>query len=611
MAIKYDFGGYATRNDVECADGLTIRHGAFKGCDGKRVPLVYQHNHEDPHAVIGHGVLENRDDGVYIYGSFNDTDSAAHAKESMLHGDLTGLSIWANHLVKSGSDVMHGIIQEVSLVLAGANPGAFVEEFELVHSDTNQVDSDNAIIYSGLPITVGVQGPDFLEHADDNEGSSGGGKTLEAIINSMNEDQKKVLYFLVAEAAKRNSAEHSDEEGEHIEHSDSDVADGDIEGIVNSMTDKQKDALYYLMGAASEEGGSAEMKHNVFESDKTDNKLILSHDDMKQIITDASSPGGFGSLKKSFENFLAHSGTPGVDYGITDIDWLFPDYKNLTEKPGFIKRQPDEWVGNVMSGVHHTPFSRIKMMFADIRGDEARAKGYIKGNLKKEEVFGLLKRTVDPQTIYKKQKLDRDDIIDITDFDVVAWLKAEMRMMLDEELARAFLFGDGRSTLDEDKIKEEHIIPIAKDAELYTIHYAVTPETDEEFAHAFIKASVKSQDTYEGSGNLTMFVPRATVTDLLLFEDRDGHRMYKTLSELSLALNVNRIVQVPASIIPDGIYAVMVDLKDYNVGADKGGAVGMFDDFDIDCNQQKYLIETRCSAALTKPFSAIVLEETS
>ena len=607
MAVKYDFGGYATRNDIECADGLIIRSGAFKDCDGKKVPLVYQHNHDDPNAVIGHGVLENRNDGVYLYGLFNDTEEGQHAKESMLHGDLSGLSIWANHLVKAGSDVMHGVIQEVSLVLAGANPGAFIEEFEVVHTD--MTDPNNAIIFSGLPITMGVEGPDYMEHADEpseSDDSDESDETIQAAVASMNEKQKKALYYLVSEAAKSGSS--SSDTASH-----DDVEDGveTVEDAVNSMNEKQKKALHYLVSEAASEKGESEVKHNVFETDHPATKeTVLSHDDMKQIISDASRPGGFGSLKASAENFLAHSGTPGVDYGITDINWLYPDYKNLTDKPGFIKRQPDSWVNDVMSGVHHTPFSRIKMMFADLRPDDARAKGYAeKGKLKKEEVFGLLKRTVEPTTIYKKQKLDRDDIIDITDFDVVSWIKGEMRMMLDEEIARAILFGDGRSTTSDDKIDDSKIIPVASDTDLYTIHYTVTPDTDEEFAHAFITASVKSQDTYEGSGNLTMFLPRATVTDMLLFEDRDGHRMYKTLSELALALNVNKIVQVPATIIPSGVLAVMVDLKDYNVGADKGGAVSMFDDFDINYNQQLYLIETRCSGALTKPFSAIVLEE--
>ena len=607
MATKYDFGGYATRNDVECIDGLTIREGAFKGCDGKRVPLCYQHNHNDPSAVIGHGILENRQDGTYIYGLFNDTENAKSAKEAMKHGDLSGLSIWANHVVKSGGDVLHGVIQEVSLVLAGANPGAYIEEFDIVHSDET-IESDNLNIYAGLPITLGVEGPDYMEHTDVKETED----DIAMVYKNMSDDQRKAFKeYLNGIVSHKDSVEETEE----IEHSDDESNDTfNPSEIIKTFNDKQMKALKYYLAMAlyDDKKEDKEVKHNVFESGESGATSVISHDDLKQIITNASKPGGFGSLKASYEDFIiSHDGTAGVDYGITDIEYLFPDNKNLTNTPGFIKRTPDGWVNDVMNGVHHTPFARIKMMFADLSEYDARAKGYAKkGALKKEEVFGLLKRTVDPTTIYKKQKLDRDDTIDITDFDVVAWIKGEMRMMLDEEIARAILFGDGRSSTSDDKIDASKIIPIAEDAALYTIHYQVTPETGEEFAHAFVKAAVKSQDTYEGSGNLTLFTSRSQITDLLLFEDADGHRMYKTMSELALALNVNKIVQVPASIIPTGVYGVMVDLRDYNVGADKGGAVNMFDDFDINYNQLIYLIETRCSGALTKPFSAIVLEET-
>ena len=342
------------------------------------------------------------------------------------------------------------------------------------------------------------------------------------------------------------------------------------------------------------------MKHNLFDKDSQKNdKNTLSHSAVAEIIGDGKR---YGSLK---ESFLAHT----AEYGVDQVDMLFPEYQSVNgETPQFIKRQPDGWVDTVMNGVHHTPFSRIKMVFADLREDEARAKGYMKGKLKKEEVFGLLKRTVDPTTVYKKQKMDRDDVIDITGLDVIAWLKGEMRMMLNEEIARAILFGDGRSTLSEDKISETNIIPIVADAELYTIKKVVTPEANEKLGHALITSAVKAQDDYEGSGNTTLYAASSTITDMLLLEDADGHRMYKDMNELALAMNVNRIVRVPASIIPTGIYGVIVDLNDYNVGADKGGAVNMFDDFDIDYNQMKYLIETRCSGALTKPYSAIVLK---
>ena len=379
-----------------------------------------------------------------------------------------------------------------------------------------------------------------------------------------------------------------------------------IGDVFNTLSEKQKNAVYAIVAAASgddgndEKGDDEDMKHNVFDNEEQNN--VLSHDAMQTIISDGKR---YGSLK---ESFLAHA----AEYGIDQIDMLFPEYQSVNgNQPEFIKRTPDGWVDTVMKGVHHTPFSRIKMTFADIRGDEARAKGYMKGNLKKEEVFGLLKRVVEPTTIYKKQKLDRDDTVDITDFDVVAWLKSEMRMMLDEEIARAIVFGDGRSALSEDKISEKNIIPIYNDADLYTIKKTVTKGANETLAHAIITEAVKAQDDYEGSGNTTFFTSASTITDMLLLEDTQGHRMYKDMNELALAMNVNKIVRCPASIIPENVIGVIVDLSDYNVGADKGGSINMFEDFDIDYNQMKYLIETRCSGALVKPFSAITLKKNS
>ena len=575
MAEMYDFGGYATRNDVLCGDGRTIRKGAFSEQDGVTVPLVWHHKHNGPENVLGHALLEERPDGMYCYGKFNGTPDGQRAKMLVDHGDITSLSIFANKLKEKSHNVMHGVIREVSLVLSGANPGAYIDSLGLAHSDDDLI--EEAVIYSGEFIEKSYR---EIEHSDDKE----------------------------LENFETEELQHASEEEKNSKERKEVASDRTIGDVIDSMSEEQRKVLIYLVDQVVKEGkggGAGEddnVKHNAFDTDEMHNDTeALMHDGLNMILADAKR---CGSLK---ESFLAHA----QDYGIENIDWLFPDYKNLTEKPGFLKRQPDEWVDKVSSGVHHIPFSRIKMMFADLREDEARAKGYPKkAQLKKEEVFGLLKRTVDPTTIYKKQKLDRDDINDITDFDVVSWIKGEMRMMLDEEISRAILFGDGRSAMDPDRIDQSKIIPIAYDAPLYTIHYQVTPETGEEFSHAFIKAAVKSQDTYEGSGNLTLFVPRSTVTDMLLFEDADGHRMYKTMAELTLALNVNSIVQVPAAIIPEKIFGVMVDLKDYSIGADKGGAISMFDDFDIDYNQQKYLIETRCSGALTKPFSAIVLEET-
>lgn len=561
--VKYDFSGWATRNDLLCSDGRTIRKDAFKDNDGQTVPLVWNHQHNDSMNVLGHALLKNRNEGVYAYCKFNDTEQGKNAKLLVEHGDVSALSIYANQLQQKGGNVLHGAIREVSLVLAGANPGAFIDSI-ISHGEESD---EEAVIYTGEEL--------ILEHSDE-----------------------------------ESSEENDKKEGDGMP----DNKEKTIEDVFNTLSEEQKDAVYAVLGMVLEngkniddnnnennndnEGGDADMKHNVFDNDNTENN-VLSHAAIETIIKDGKK---FGSLK---ESFLAHAS----EYGIDQIDMLFPEYKSVNgDTPTFIKRTPDGWVDTVINGVHHTPFSRIKMLFADIRGDEARAKGYMKGNLKKEEVFGLLKRVVEPTTIYKKQKLDRDDVIDITDFDVVAWLKSEMRMMLDEEIARAILFGDGRSTLSEDKISETNIIPIVKDASLYTITKVVNPAAGEDLGHAIITAAVKGQDDYEGSGNTTFYTASSTITDMLLLEDKDGHRMYKDMNELALAMNVSKIVKVPASIIPEGIYGVIVDLNDYNVGADKGGAINMFDDFDIDYNQQKYLIETRCSGALVKPYSAIVLK---
>ena len=557
MGSTYDFSGWATRNNLKCGDGRTIMKDAFKEQDGQTVPLVWNHQHNESYNVLGHALLENRDSGVYAYCTFNDTESGKNARLLVEHGDVKSLSIYANKLKQQGGNVLHGAIREVSLVLAGANPGAYIDSI-ISHADTGE---EEAVIYT---------------------------------------DEEIELFHAEAEEKEESTEKESNKE-------DAEVADKTVKDVFDTLNEEQKNVVYALIGQALADKGEApddtdegeeEMKHNLFENEQTTDDTLI-HTGMNVILNDGKR---YGSLK---ESFLAHAD----EYGITDIDWLFPDARNLEDKPGFIKRTPDEWVSIVMNGTHHTPFSRIKMMFADLREDDARAKGYIKGHLKKEEVFGLLKRVVEPTTIYKKQKLDRDDVIDITDFDVVSWLKGEMRMMLDEEISRAIVFGDGRSTLSEDKISEKNIIPIAKDADLYTIKARVVQESNETFEHAFIRSAVESQDDYEGSGNTKLFVARSTVTKMLLMEDGFGHRLYKDLNELKLALNVNQIVQVPASIIPEGIYGVIVDLNDYNVGADKGGSVNMFDDFDIDYNQMKYLIETRCSGALRKPFSAIVLAD--
>ena len=575
--MKYDFSGWATKNNIKCSDGRTILRDAFKHNDGQTVPLVWNHQHNESANVLGHAVLENREEGVYAYCTFNDTEAGKNAKLLVEHGDVTALSIYANQLKQNGSNVMHGTIREVSLVLAGANPGAFIDSI-IRHGEFCE---DEAVIYTGENLS--------LEHADQKpsdkedkagEDDKGDGKvegnkqkTIKDVVDSMSEEQKNVLYALVGQALEgKEMAQSAIEENNNIE-----------------------------------DGGEQEMKHNVFEGRETDKKDVLSHDAMETIFKDAKR---YGSLK---ESFLAHAD----QYGIKDIEWLFPDAKNVNMQPDFIKRD-DSYVQKVMRGVHHVPFSRIKSMHADITADQARAKGYIKGKLKKEEVFTLLKRTTTPTTIYKKQKLDRDDVVDITDFDVVAWLKMEMRMMLDEEIARAILVGDGRLSSDDDKINEMCIRPIATDADLYCVKAKVSvaaAATEDEIAKAFIRTVIKSRKEYKGSGSPTLFTTEDVLTNCLLLEDKNGRIIYDTVEKLATALRVKEIVTVE---VMEGaktkveeqekpLMALMVNLVDYYVGADKGGAVNMFDDFDIDYNQQKYLMETRCSGALVKPYSAIAV----
>ena len=575
--MKYDFSGWATKNNIKCSDGRTILRDAFKHNDGQTVPLVWNHQHNESANVLGHAVLENREEGVYAYCTFNDTEAGKNAKLLVEHGDVTALSIYANQLKQNGSNVMHGTIREVSLVLAGANPGAFIDSI-IRHGEFCE---DEAVIYTGENLS--------LEHADQKpsdkedkagEDDKGDGKvegnkqkTIKDVVDSMSEEQKNVLYALVGQALEgKEMAQSAIEENNNIE-----------------------------------DGGEQEMKHNVFEGKETGNKDVLSHDAMETIFKDAKR---YGSLK---ESFLAHAD----QYGIKDIEWLFPDAKNVNMPPDFIKRD-DSYVQKVMRGVHHVPFSRIKSMHADITADQARAKGYIKGKLKKEEVFTLLKRTTSPTTIYKKQKLDRDDVIDITDFDVVAWLKMEMRMMLDEEIARAILVGDGRLSSDDDKINEMCIRPIATDADLYCVKAKVSvaaAATEDEIAKAFIRTVIKSRKEYKGSGSPTLFTTEDVLTNCLLLEDKNGRIIYDTVEKLATALRVKEIVTVE---VMEGaktkveeqekpLMALMVNLVDYYVGADKGGAVNMFDDFDIDYNQQKYLMETRCSGALVKPYSAVAV----
>ena len=568
----YDFAGYATRYGVPCADGRIIDKTAFLQNNGKKVPLVYNHQHNDISNVLGHAFLECREDGVYAYGYFNDTDRGVEAKNQVIHGDLDSLSIWANRLQESGNPprkhVAHGDIKELSLVLAGANPGAFIEEI-VAHSDEEGYE---AFIYSGdsleLNHSEGETEKEDKPMADTNKEQEPESKSAKEVFDEMTEEQKQVAVAIAGQAVEEALKEH---------------------GI-----DPEKD---------DDDEGGEEMGHSCFDNTGEDTN-VLSHDDMVTIVKEAEKTG------RMSDAFLAH--------GIENIEYLFPDAQTINGAPDFIKRN-DEWVNDVMNNVHHTPFSRIKSVFADITEDEARAKGYIKGKLKKEEVFSLLKRTTTPQTIYKKQKIDRDDYIDIVDLDVVAWIKTEMRMMLDEEIARAILVGDGRLASSDDKISEDHIRPIWTDADLYTIKAAVNitkDSTSAEIAKAFIVEAIRSRVQYKGSGTPTLYAPDTIITECLLLEDKNGRMIYDTLDKLATVLRVSKIVTVPVmenlartkETFTYKLLGIIVNLKDYNVGADKGGAVNMFDDFDIDYNAMKYLIETRCSGAMIKPYGAIAIE---
>lgn len=578
---KFDCSGWATRANLKCSDGRVILKDAFKHNDGQTVPLVWNHQHSDPNEVLGHALLENREDGVYAYCKFNETESGRTAKLLVQHGDVSALSIYANQLKQQGSHVLHGAIREVSLVLAGANPGAFIDSI-IKHGEESE---EEAIIYTGENIS--------LYHAE----------------TDSKEEKPKM------EETKTEDKKETKPESEET-----------LQDVFDTLNEKQKTAVYAIVGQALEEGadeedysegGNEDMKHNVFDTEENQENVI-SHADIQAAIADAKR---YGSMR---ESFLAHSieTTAGEEqtYGIKGADdWLFPDARNLNTPPEFIKRDMG-WVSKVMRGTSHTPLSRIKSMFADITEDEARAKGYIKGKYKKEEVFSLLKRTTTPTTIYKKQKMDRDDIVDITDFDVITWLKSEMRMMLDEEIARAILVSDGRPSSSDDKINELNIRPIWTDDDLFTIKVGVSVDanaTSDDKAKAMIRASVKSRKNYKGSGNPVLFTTEDWLTDCLLLEDGVGRIIYDSVDKLKSVLRVSDIITVP---VMEGLtrtdsegktrtlIGIIVNLKDYNVGADKGGAVNMFDDFDIDYNAQKYLIETRCSGALIKPFSAIALE---
>ena len=561
---KYDFAGWATKYNIGCSDGRTILKGAFAHCDEIVVPLVWNHTYDNPENIIGNAKLVNSDEGVYTYCSFNDTSTAETAKSLVKHGDITSLSIYANHLKQAGNIVMHGDIKEVSLVLAGANPGASIQEV-LVHGEISE---GEATIYNdpeGLELWHEDVDEELEEEPEDIKHEDDSNETIADIYNSMTEKQKKAVAAIIDQ-----------------------LADDDEPSSEDNNQNK----------------GEIEMKHNVF--DQNEENKELRHFDFEATMKDAKR---CGSLK---EAFLKHAN----DYGIKNIEQLFPEAKDIYNEPEFIKRDTS-WVADFLAGTHKQPFSKIKAMYADITGDQARALGYVKGNLKKEEVFSLLKRTTEPTTIYKKQKLDRDDIIDITDFSVVAWIKKEMRMMLDEELARAMLVGDGRSAMSEDKIKENCIRPIFNDADLYTIKAQVDKQAADQ-AKEFIRTCIIARKDFEGTGTPTLYTTEDVLCDMLLIEDQNGRFIYESVNALCNTLRVSKIVPVPvmkglvrtdSSQKKYDVLGIIVNPNDYHVGADKGGQVSMFDDFDIDYNQYKYLMETRCSGSLVKPYSAITIEK--
>lgn len=634
MNNNYDFAGWAARNDVLCTDGTTVKKGAFAHQDGAKVALVWGHEHGTPHTVVGHAILEDREEGTYTYGYLNHSPAGLDAKEAIRHKDIDSLSIYANKVKfggATGRDIMHGDIREVSLVFAGADPTARIE-YVLEHDESA---GEGAIVYNGL-----VQ--DFeIQH-----------------------EEEPVTEEPVAEAAPEEEIAHAEDKtlNDEVSHADekkeedkpvAEAKEKTLEEIVNSMNEEQKTALYALVGLALEDGGEDEgeeekedktskdsqedksVKHNIFEDTNTVVRHGLSDDDVATIFRDAARGG---SLKDAYEDFIAHSDTIAhtvtdddnntVTYGIANVKYAYPDYHATSAQPVFAKRD-NTWVGKVLNSVHYSPFNRIKSLVADITMDDARAKGYTKGNLKKEEVFSLLKRTTDPQTIYKRQKLDRDDLLDITDFDVVAWLKTELKIMLDEEKARAILVGDGRTALAEDKIKEDHIRPVWTDADLYTVKVAVDftgLATANAKAKAIIDAVIRNRKSYKGSGNPTYFLPDDILSEMLLIEDTTGRKIYKDVNELANTLRVKEIVSVPvmeslsrsvttgsgqsATTTTYNLLGIMVNLDDYTVGANRQSRETLFEDFDIDYNQQKYLLEERACGALTLPYSAIAFETT-
>lgn len=607
--MEADFSGWATKANLRCSDGRTIMPEAFSHMDGLRVPLVWQHGHNDPGNVLGHGILSARPDGMWVDGYFNDTPAAKNARSLVEHKDIDSLSIYANQLVEKAKQVFHGVIKEVSLVLSGANPGAKIENVRIAHSYDDDLETldDEAVIYTGLTLMHSDEGAKNVQTKSDED------LTIRDIYNSMTEQQKTAVQYMVGMAFEA-AQEDTDLEQSDLEHAE----DRTVKDVYDAMTQEEKDVVHYMVGLAVEAAEKA-ATHSDMTNDQTLNHMkgdsmsrnlfeqnsdiaegpVLTHSDMEIINANWKKNGSFK------EAFLAHAESLG--YGIDNIDYLFPDARTLTNQPDLISRRT-EWVKSVLDGAKHSPFSRVKSIHADVTAEEARAKGYVKGNLKKDEVVKLLKRVTTPTTIYKKQKLDRDDILDITDLDVVAWLKWEMRFMLEEELARAILIGDGREPDDDDKIDEEKLRPIAWDNEMYS-HPVTVPANIS--AEGIIESVLRARKFYKGTGIPTFFTTDDILTDLILIKDKLGRRLYPTETELAAALRVSKIVVVEVMEDTPDILGIIVNMADYTIGADKGGQMNMFDDFDIDYNQEKYLLETRASGSLTKAKSAVVIKRTS
>ena len=626
MKTDYDFGGWATRNNIKCSDGRTILKDAFKENDGQKVPLVWNHQHNDVNEVLGHALLENREDGVYAYCKFNNTESGQTAKALVANGDVDKLSIYANKLKTHMNNVMHGCIREVSLVLAGANPGAYIDSV-VVHGDGADVEEEG-VIYTDEALE--------LSHS---EGEDAGTEDSNA-ENSTNseENQNGNSEEDVGEGAKESNEDSDKEPEKDIKKEDSDMNEDKekdlehndegktVQEVFDGMTDEQKNAVYAIVGQAvadatgegdednneeNDDNGGEDMKHNVFDNDKNNDEVLQHSEILASAIQDAKK---YGSLKESVIEHAAIN-------NITDIGKSFPDANALNKEPIMIEKD-QTWVGKIINTIKHTPFSRVKVTMGKMTEPQARAKGYIKGNKKTNIQMAALNRIVTPTTVYIKNEIDRDDVIDITDFDVVAWQKREMRKELDKELALAALLGDGRDISDNDKINEQNIIPIIKDVDTFTIKYTITEGVDykqannsasnnDSFTKGIIRAAIRSRKEYKGSGSPTFFTTEDYLTDMLLIEDQNGRRIYESLAQLALALRVKEIVTIPEmeQEAYKDIVGVIVNMADYTMGADKGGSVNMFDDFDIDYNQMKYLMETRCSGALTVPYSAIVLKK--